>query len=80
MMYGYGMGAGWTLMVFVIALPALLIAAGLLFVQFRRDATDRPAPDARPDAERVLAGRFARGEIDGEEYEQRLYTLRAARR
>ena len=31
-------------------------------------------------SERTLADRFAHGEIDTEEYEQRLRTLRAARR
>jgi uncharacterized membrane protein len=40
-----------------------------------RSTTPRPLPDA----ERVLADRFARGEIDTGEYEQRLHTLRGAR-
>lgn len=35
-------------------------------------------PGDRPTAERVLAERFARGEIDEEEYRRRLDTLRAA--
>jgi len=80
MMYGYGMGAGWTLLVFVVALPALLITATLIFAQVRRDSVGPPSPGSVPDAERVLAGRFAGGQIDAEEYEQRLHTLRAARR
>ena len=33
-----------------------------------------------PYGEQVLAGRFARGEIDAEEYRQRLDTLRQAGR
>ena len=31
----------------------------------------------RPDPERILAERFAAGEIDEDEYQQRLVTLRA---
>ena len=72
MYHGYGMGAGWSLVLFAIALPALLLAAGLIVAQLQR------APRApEPDAERVLADRLARGEIEPEEYEQRLRTLRA---
>ncbi|MFJ9608412.1 SHOCT domain-containing protein [Kitasatospora sp. NPDC101176] len=38
-------------------------------------ATDRPTPD-RPTPEQVLAERLARGEIDHDEYRQRLGVLR----
>ncbi|WP_245560335.1 MULTISPECIES: SHOCT domain-containing protein [Nocardia] len=34
------------------------------------------APIVRPSGEQVLAERFARGEIDADEYHQRLATLR----
>jgi putative membrane protein len=34
-------------------------------------------PEGRPDPERILAERFAAGEIDEDEYQQRLTTLRA---
>jgi hypothetical protein len=37
---------------------------------------DRPGPPPTPD--RLLAGRFARGEIDEEEYRRRLDAMRAA--
>ena len=80
MYYGHGMGVGWSLLVFAIVLPALLIVAGLIAVQFRRNPAGPPASDPVPDAERVLADRFARGEIETEDYEQRLRTLRAAHR
>jgi putative membrane protein len=75
MYHGYGMGAGWSLILFAVALPALLLAIGLIIAQFQR--ASRPT---EPDAERVLADRLARGEIEPEEYEQRLRTLRATRR
>ncbi|MFJ7777050.1 SHOCT domain-containing protein [Streptomyces yangpuensis] len=44
----------------------------------RRSVPPGPAqPPAAPSAKQVLAERFARGEIDEEEYEQRLTVLRA---
>jgi putative membrane protein len=44
----------------------------------RRDATPRHEPVQPPAPERLLAERFARGEIDEDEYCQRLTSLRAA--
>jgi putative membrane protein len=41
---------------------------------FRRGGDSRPE---RPDPERILAERFATGEIDEEEYHRRLQTLRS---
>ena len=79
MYYGHPMGAGWGPVAFAIVLVALL-AATLIVAQVRRNPAGSSTPDAVPDAERVLADRFARGEIDTEDYEQRLRTLRAARR
>ena len=75
MYHGYGMGAGWSMILFAVALPFLLIGIGLVVAEFRRAPG---MPEA--DAERVLADRLARGEIETEEYEQRLRTLRATRR
>jgi putative membrane protein len=40
----------------------------------RRPGDSRPE---RPDPERILAERYARGEIDEEEYHRRLQTLRS---
>jgi len=75
MSHGYGMGAGWSVLLFVIVLPTLLIALGLLAGWLQR----RPSVDPIPGAERLLAERFARGEIATEEYEVRVHALRAAR-
>lgn len=80
MFYPHGLGMGWSMIVLVVALPALIVAAVLMLVQFRRPTANPSAPDPIPDAERTLADRFARGEIATEEYEERLRTLRAARR
>jgi len=65
----------WTLL-------ALAITAAVRYLG--RDRHDRgvaspPAPPPPPPtAEQVLADRFARGEIDADEYRQRLDTLRRA--
>lgn len=80
MYYGHGMGVGWSLIVFAVVLPILLLAGWLIVTQLRREPGAPVPPAALPDAEHVLADRFARGEMDAEEYEQRLRTLRAARR
>jgi putative membrane protein len=80
MFYGNGVGMGWSMIVFAVVLPALIIAGVLLIVQFRRVPETPAAADPIPEAERTLADRFARGEIATEEYEERLRTLRAARR
>jgi putative membrane protein len=80
MYYGHHMGAGWTLIAFAVLLSTLLIAAGLIISRVRRQPFEPPVADPIPEAERVLADRFARGEIDTDEYEQRLHVLRARHR
>ncbi|MCX5193119.1 MULTISPECIES: SHOCT domain-containing protein [unclassified Streptomyces] len=61
----------------------LIVAATVLVVRaLRRDGADgrtAPAPYSASDsgAERLLAERFARGEIDEEEYTRRLAVLRS---
>lgn len=71
MMYGYGsgMGAIWALVIFAIVLPSLLLATALIMGDFRRPPQERHSRST-PEAERLLADRFARGEIDFEEYER----------
>ena len=72
MMDGYGMGAGgWTLMIiFWIALIAIVgLAIARLFPASRGEATTDDKP-AAPSPEQVLDDRLARGEIDVETYER----------
>ena len=86
--YDHGMsGWGWVLMtISMIAFWALFIGLGvLLFRAVSRVGSgsnlgDIPpgAPHARPTPEQLLAERFARGEIDDEEYRRRLDTLHGA--
>ena len=69
------MGAGgWFWMSLTLLLfAALLVVAVVACVR----ALGRPRSEPAGTAERLLADRFARGEIDAEEYRQRLDVLRA---
>ncbi len=79
MMWGYGPGMG-VLMSIGTVLFLAAIAAGLvvLVCQLSRSGAG-PAATAGPVAETILADRFARGEIDVDEYRARLATLRTPR-
>jgi putative membrane protein len=58
----------WVMPIVVIAVAAMLITAGLLLMRWL-------TPGAREDAVAVLEHRYARGEIDGEEYRRRRHLL-----
>ncbi len=86
-MYWYGdhmTGWGYALgIIFMIVFWGALIAAVIAAVRYLgRGRLDRvppepPGPASQPPrAEQLLAERFARGEIDAEEYRQRLEILR----
>jgi putative membrane protein len=61
---------------------ARLVFGGVLLFRSLDRSGSHPAPPApptaadRPSAEQVLADRFARGEIDDQEYRERLAALR----
>jgi putative membrane protein len=74
-------GGGYALMAIgTLLFWALIIAGVVVLVRFlaRSDQAGPARPVDRPSAEQILAERFARGEIDEEEYRRRLETLRAA--
>ncbi|MFJ7591322.1 SHOCT domain-containing protein [Streptomyces sp. NPDC097617] len=78
--YDHGMGGwGWVVMSFSMVLLVALAVAGVVLLL--RSADRFPSGPAQlptaPSAKQVLAERFARGEIDEEEYEQRLTALSA---
>ena len=85
MYYGGGHMTGWGwfgMTIGMIAFWGLLIALGvLLFRSFSaKDTTpneSQSGPTA-PDPRQILAERYARGEIDEDEYQQRLATLGGA--
>ena len=70
-------GWGWAAMTIgMLLFWALVIAGAVLLFRALDRPSDRPAgPGRRPSPEQVLAERFARGEIDEDEYRRRLATL-----
>ncbi|POX36675.1 hypothetical protein C3486_32390 [Streptomyces sp. Ru73] len=80
--YGYGMnGWGYAALIVQFLFWALLVAGVAFFIRYlargRRDVPEPPGvPPAHQSPEQILAGRFARGEIDEEEYHRRLTALR----
>jgi len=79
--YGHGIG-GWgygLTALIMILLWAAVICGIVALVRYTRPHTAQgPEPVQPPAPERLLAERFARGEIDEDEYHQRLTSLRAA--
>jgi putative membrane protein len=68
-------GWGWLNAGFSLIFLALLVV-GVIWLVRRLD--DRSSPTSpRASAEAILAERYARGEIDDQEYQQRLGVLRA---
>lgn len=78
-MSGWGYALGIIGMVLFWAVLVLAVAAAVRYLD-RKRGESVPPPPPPPTAEQVLAERFARGEIDAEEYRQRLDTLRQAGR
>ncbi|MGR3867471.1 SHOCT domain-containing protein [Streptomyces graminifolii] len=59
-----------------VLLGAVLLTVAVLLVRGPTHASRRRNSLAEPSPERVLADRFARGEIDEDEYRNRLAVLR----
>jgi putative membrane protein len=82
MFYGNGM-SGWGMLLMTVSnllFWALVIAGVVALVRYVRP--DRPDDRSAPPAstpDQVLAERYARGEIDDEEYTRRLQVLAARR-
>jgi len=78
MMWWYGPGmSGWGLALMSVGMVlfwTLIVLAVIAIARYLRTGGDRP-PEARPTPEELLAKRFARGEIDEQEYHQRLNAL-----
>jgi putative membrane protein len=73
MMNGYAMsGWGWLLMTLgLLRFWALVAVLALALLRHPGQPDQQP----QPGAEGIMASRLARGEIDAEEYRQRLQTL-----
>jgi putative membrane protein len=84
MMYWYGSGmSGWGYALMTISMVlfwgAVIVGIVALVRHFGRGGQQTLAPPSQPAApEQLLAERFARGEIDEEEYRQRLAALQGA--
>ena len=82
MMHWYGSGlGGWGYALMAIGMAVFWGAVIFGIVALVRHGGPRrrePAEPPAPEPERLLAERFARGEIDEDEYIQRLTSLRAA--
>jgi putative membrane protein len=79
MMNGYTMSAwGWLLMTLgMLGFWALVAVLALALLRRPGQPDQQPPPDQqpRPSAEEILALRLARGELDPDEYRQRLQIL-----
>ncbi len=78
-MWGYGYGGWWgpaVMGVTGLLVWTLLVVATIALLRWTRTAS-RPDPAAAPDARQVLDERFARGEIDPDEYAARRRVLEA---
>ena len=84
MMYGDGWGwSGWLVMTAVMVLLwAMVITAAVVGIRYlagARNSTPHAPDSTRPRPEDLLAERFARGEIDSDEYQSRVALLREHR-
>jgi putative membrane protein len=72
-------GWGWFGMtVSMVLFWGLLIAAGVMLVRAFNRSSLSDAAGSRPSPEQLLAERFARGEIDEDEYRTRLAVLHSS--
>lgn len=75
---GYGMGwhwLGWLGMAFFWLIPLLLVLAAVKYLMGSRHS-NTPDDERKPDALAVLEERYARGEINREEYLQKREDLK----
>jgi putative membrane protein len=78
--WGPGNGAvGWLLMCLTFAILLGVVAAVVVVLVRHREqrSNPTPAPTAAEPSSRILDERFARGEIDDEEYRRRRLLLRS---
>lgn len=72
MMYGYGNDMTWWMVVYSIVWIALIgVGIAALVVWIRRSAV----PAGSSSARHILEERYARGEIDDEEFQRRTKTI-----
>lgn len=75
MMYGWNDG-GWGVLWMVLSMAAVVV---LVVILIRAITSTDSRRQPRRDPEDVLAARFANGEIDADEYRERVDVLRGSR-
>ncbi len=78
----HGGGSGWWILMAVLTVVFWAVVITVVVLAIRYVATDRgrsAAPTSAPPAEDLLAERYARGEVDDDEYRRRLALLREHR-
>ncbi|MFJ8827726.1 SHOCT domain-containing protein [Streptomyces sp. NPDC102467] len=75
--YGHMNGWGWATTVSVLLLVLLIIVVAVMVLRATALLSQGPMKHERPSPDRMLAERFARGEIDEDEYHRRLAALHA---
>lgn len=79
--YGDGMNVwGYTMMTVSTVLFWGLVIFGVIALVRYLARADRPLAAAGPTPEQILAERFARGELDEQQYRERLHTLQSRAR
>ena len=84
MMWGYGAGWGWgawlTMGIGMILFWGLVIGGGIVLIRYlagTRYHDPSSGGPGRTEPEQILAERFARGDIDEDEYRRRCELLRS---
>ena len=73
--------SGWTWLAMTMCMVVFVgLAAWIVWLVARRPTEGAATPSSGPTPEEVLRQRFAAGEIDEAEFEQRLATLRTHRK
>jgi putative membrane protein len=79
-MYWNDGGTAWMWMLPMMILMVVVVGVIVWAVLNTSRGSDSPGPRPKPTPEDVLADRFAHGEIDADEYRERVDTLHNARR
>jgi putative membrane protein len=75
MMWGYGDVGAWWMVLIAVLIPVLVIAAIVIAVIYTSRAVSPSRGAVTSNARSILEERFARGEIDEDEFRRRLTTL-----
>jgi putative membrane protein len=75
MMWGYGGAGAWWMVLIAVLIPVLVIAAIVVAVIYVSRTVSPSRGGGTSNARSILEERYARGEIDEDEFRRRLTTL-----